>query len=203
MKIGARQIRKRVFFQLQPTGQVRTTIHTSHCQKIHSVFFLKEFLETSAYFNYASREAFLLLFSCVCHLKKNKNKKPFNLGHFTLLPSVNPKSFGVDLCFPFREMSSCWREEATGQFEAWKLPRPSGNPRGLGISLFETWFPKKKRRQRTPLNPSSPGPAFQGQWFIAISRVKPLPDGALCLSSQMSTGYGGRKPKVSFHLERA
>lgn len=35
-------------------------------------------------------------------------------------------------CFPFREMLPCLREEATGQFEAWKSPRPSGNPGGLG-----------------------------------------------------------------------
>ena len=60
---------------------------------------------------------------------------------------------------------------------------------------------KMRRRQKTPLNPSSPGPALQRQWFVAINRVKPLPAEALCLSTQMLNGCEGRKPKVNFHLE--
>lgn len=142
------------------------------------------------------------LFLCLSLEKKKKNLqfRPFHTASFY----KSQVFFGVELCFPLGRCFPAEKRKQQAGLSLGSLPDHQEIPgpwRSVSLKLNS---PKIKRRpQGTSMSPKSPGPVPQSQWFVAINRVKPLPYGALCLSSQMSNGYEGRKPKVSFHLEHA
>lgn len=105
--------------------------------------------------------------------------------------------------FPVRKMSSCWIDETlvTGQFQTQSHPNHQEiQGYGKSISLKLDSSELQSPRQKESWAPSAQ--CFLGLWFVALGKVSPLPDGALCpLNCQMV--YESRKPKVSFHLEKA